>query len=225
MKWIRNLLKKKDKKNQSKESQHKVEIDDDGKVSMELSFNVNNSDLKIPIKTTADNLVRTYNNNLDPNSCDREPSVDEIKLPVKTPIYKMYGDNKDKELIFNAQEIARLNGYNYFVAPKDKYERLLKSTEEHEKANEILKLTAELNNKGIALEKENKIDEAITIYEENVKLKYPASHSYDRLMILYRKKQDIQNEKRIIELAIQIFSGKNATLVSKYEQRLKKLIS
>jgi hypothetical protein len=68
---------------------------------------------------------------------------------------------------------------------------------------------AELNNKGIQLEKDGDIQGAIQVYEENIRLEYPATHSYERLMVLYRKNKDVQNEKRVIEIAIKVFSNAN----------------
>ena len=76
-----------------------------------------------------------------------------------------------------------------------------------------------LNNEGIACEKAGKIDEAISIYEQNVgEDKYPATHAYDRLLVIYRRNKDYTNEKRIAELAAKIFGGQ-----PKYAERLAKI--
>lgn len=63
------------------------------------------------------------------------------------------------------------------------------------------------NNNGIALEKAGHIDAAIAEYEENIKGGYRALHSYNRLMILYRKRKDYDNEIRVIDYSIEVFSG------------------
>ena len=68
---------------------------------------------------------------------------------------------------------------------------------------------AELNNKGIEYEKEGRIEEAIRVYEENMLLGHPAKHSYERLMILYRKKKDYENELRVIQTAINVRMKEN----------------
>lgn len=69
---------------------------------------------------------------------------------------------------------------------------------------------AELNNTGMFLEKEGRIDEAIDVYEKNISGNcYPATHSFDRLMILYRKRKDYDNEIRVIQKAIKIFTKEN----------------
>lgn len=68
---------------------------------------------------------------------------------------------------------------------------------------------AALNNIGIAKEKAGDIDGAIKVYEDNVAHEYAATHSYDRLMVIYRKRKDYCNEIRIINKAIKVFSAEN----------------
>lgn len=60
-----------------------------------------------------------------------------------------------------------------------------------------------------SLEKEGMIDEAIAVYEKSILSKIPATVPYDRLMILYRKKKDYDNEIRIIKEAISVFMSEN----------------
>lgn len=86
-----------------------------------------------------------------------------------------------------------------------------------------LQLTASNNNKGIAFEKQGDIASAIAVYESNLKIGYPATHSYERLTILYHKAGDIENEKRVINIAIQVFTGINEEEVKKFQKRLMKL--
>ena len=75
------------------------------------------------------------------------------------------------------------------------------------------------NNQGIALEKRGDVDAAISIYEENIKPGcYPAMHSFDRLLILYRKNKDFKNELRVCKRAIIVFKK-----MDKYSERLKKI--
>lgn len=62
---------------------------------------------------------------------------------------------------------------------------------------------------GQSLEKEGMIDEAIAVYEKSILSKIPATVPYDRLMILYRKKKDYENEIRIIKEAISVFMAEN----------------
>lgn len=94
----------------------------------------------------------------------------------------------------------------------------IKAKREKEKeAERKLNECAEMNNRGMELEAEGRIDEAILIYEENISSGYPAAHSFDRLMILYRRTKDYKNEIRIIKKAIRIFAK-----YEKYIERLNK---
>lgn len=69
-----------------------------------------------------------------------------------------------------------------------------------------LQQCTERNNKGRAYEKEGEIASAIRIYEQNiVEGCYPAHHSFKRLMMLYRKAKDYENENRVIMRALEVF--------------------
>lgn len=95
---------------------------------------------------------------------------------------------------------------------KSRFERLQqKQEEEFEEASqrEIQNESSRLIKLGIDLEKEGMIDEAIAVYEKAIIPQLPATHPYDRLMILYRKKKDYINEIRIIKLAISVFMKEN----------------
>ncbi len=108
------------------------------------------------------------------------------------------------------------NGYISF--PKHRLDELKAKKNAYISRTEKLLKCAELNNKGIELEKQGKIVEAIAIYEENIKGDcYPAMHSFDRLLVLYRKSKDYENEKRVAEKAIYLFSD------NKYKERLQKI--
>lgn len=118
---------------------------------------------------------------------------------------------------FNQLMDFSMKGYKSVDIPEDeirKLDQLLKQREEEDKR---LFKTVELNNKGISYEKSGNIDKAIRCYEENILIGYRARHSFDRLMILYRKLKDYDNELRVIEKAIKIFKEQ------KYSDRLNKL--
>lgn len=74
---------------------------------------------------------------------------------------------------------------------------------------EMLNESSRLIKLGIDLEKEGMIDEAISVYEKAIIPQFPVIHPYNRLMILYRKKKDYDNEIRIIKIAIRIFMKEN----------------
>ena len=76
---------------------------------------------------------------------------------------------------------------------------------------------AETNNLGIQLEKEGRISEAISAYEENItEGAYLTRHPYDRLAVLYRRAKDYDNEIRVLTLAFE------RTGDEKYAERLHK---
>lgn len=83
--------------------------------------------------------------------------------------------------------------------------------------HELLRETARRNNEGIAFEKSGRIDKAIKVYEENIWHGHHARHSYNRLMIIYRKQKRYYDELRIAILANDI--------AGEYEQRILKIKS
>jgi tetratricopeptide (TPR) repeat protein len=91
------------------------------------------------------------------------------------------------------------------LIPLEELQEWEKKLSERKIFDDLLYSTALLNNKGIAYEKANKIDEAISCYEQNVSLGYPARHSYQRLMVLYRKVKNYHVELVVIEKAITLF--------------------
>jgi tetratricopeptide (TPR) repeat protein len=111
---------------------------------------------------------------------------------------------------------------------KDKLETI-------KKKNEIVQVKLEniasSNNSGIDLEKKGDIDGAIEIYEQNIKARGAATHAYDRLMILYRKRMDYLNEGRVIKIAIEVFSKENeirlqkALVKAKSESKKKEILN
>ena len=63
------------------------------------------------------------------------------------------------------------------------------------------------NIKGFKYEKEGKVDLAIKLYEKNIAENFEGNHPYDRLAIIYRKRKDYQNEVRVLNKAIDVFSN------------------
>lgn len=110
---------------------------------------------------------------------------------------------------------AAMQGVPTFTYPKDKWEKAVEERKRRDEYDSLLQRTAELNNHGIELEEKGDVAAAIKVYEENVALGYSARHAYDRLMVLYRKLEDKENEERIIKLAIEKFPDD-----TKYQKRL-----
>lgn len=105
----------------------------------------------------------------------------------------------------------------YIILPKYRLEEMENNRIARIEKDKQLANCAELNNKGVAYEKSGNIDAAIRAYEQNIASDspYPATYSFDRLMVLYRKKKDYKNEIRVIEKAIKIFPT-----MDKYKDRL-----
>ena len=82
----------------------------------------------------------------------------------------------------------------------------------------ILEECVSRNNRGIAFEKAGDIDAAVKLYEENIKPGcYPAMHSFDRLLVIYRRNGDYKNELRVCKRAVTVFKK-----IDKYKDRLDK---
>ena len=83
--------------------------------------------------------------------------------------------------------------------PKNVFDREISREYNHEQNTQLLK--------GKALEKENKIEEAIKLYEENVEKNYTFNHPYKRLAMIYRKQRRIDDEIRVLKKAIWVFEN------------------
>jgi len=95
------------------------------------------------------------------------------------------------------------------------YEKLLKDPNSSLKliekyGNRISKIENNLLNrnlKGRELEKECKIDEAIELYEKNIKEEFDGNYPYERLAIIYSKKGSLEDEIRVLERAVWVFEN------------------
>jgi hypothetical protein len=198
-------------------------------MNFHYSINTNVGDITFSVNMTEEEMIRKCEQQLvnesNPDSCEREPNSDEIKLHIDDYDKKLrfgctlaFGANEAGSRISTSFIDAKVNGFHYFVISKSDFEHVSQKHNEHVERERRLSKTVELNFKGKDFEKEGKIDEAIQCYEENVKLGYPAMMSYDRLLILYRKKKDYENEKRICLLTIDMCEKEN-------ERRLKHILS
>lgn len=107
--------------------------------------------------------------------------------------------------------------------------REILKAKEREKREMRDKLLLDRNLKGIDLEKEGKIDESIKLYEANIADNSEGNHPYDRLSIIYRKRNQIDDEIRVLEKGIWVFKnivheGRQDRLpkLRKFEVRLNK---
>jgi tetratricopeptide (TPR) repeat protein len=87
----------------------------------------------------------------------------------------------------------------------------------------------ERNLRGIELEKSGRVDEAILMYEANLRDNFEGNHPYDRLATIYRKRNEIDEEIRVLEKAIWVFQnvvdkwrGDRPPKLAKFSKRLAK---
>lgn len=85
----------------------------------------------------------------------------------------------------------------------------------------------ERNLKGIELENAGQVDKAIDLYEANAKENFEGDHPYERLAIIYRKRNQIDDEIRVLEKAIWVFEnivfkdrGDRLPKLEKFKKRL-----
>jgi tetratricopeptide (TPR) repeat protein len=89
----------------------------------------------------------------------------------------------------------------------------------------------ERNLKGIDLEKQGKLEEAIRLYEQNINENFIGSHPYMRLAIIYRKRKQPLDEIRVLKKAIWVFENivyyprsDRLPKLKKFKERLNKII-
>jgi len=110
-----------------------------------------------------------------------------------------------------------------FRGEEDEYERLRRKTygENAYRQEKNFEKQVERNLVGIELEKKEKIEEAIKLYEQNIKEGFIGSHPYNRLAIIYRKRGQLDEEIRVLERAVLIFKEGGSKL-EKFKNRLEK---
>lgn len=113
------------------------------------------------------------------------------------------------------------NREGYICMSKSKLDGIKARHSNYSQKMSLLNKTTELNNQGRDQEKTGNIIGAIDSYEKCIALGYDAYFAYDRLMILYRKIKDYENEERIAMKALSMFNG--TSLYDKYKQRLEKV--
>ena len=106
--------------------------------------------------------------------------------------------------------------------PDATIERLERKLTKQKEAENRLNNCVDRNNRGSELERAGEIERAIALYEENISDGYPATHSFDRLLVIYRRNKDYKNERRVIKRACSIFKSHDG-LHAKYVARLDKV--
>ncbi|MDR1004599.1 MAG: hypothetical protein LBL97_06310 [Prevotellaceae bacterium] len=127
-----------------------------------------------------------------------------------------------KNIFWKTQE-ALDKGLTYIDIPLDTLQRIYKKYKDYQSLVDEQDRCAELNNFGMAAERVGNIEDAIRIYEKNIILtRVFATHSFDRLLVIYRRMEDYVNEKRVCKAAISKFGKKTQykQLAEKYRKRL-----
>lgn len=145
----------------------------------------------------------------------------EVQITIDR-LMKKYFSVMPEDMFFSLSK-RQLNGENKIRFSQfyiDKLEeRLAIIKAEKKKLNQC----AARNDKGKEYEKAGKIKQAIATYEKNIEGNcYPACHAFDRLMIIYRKQKEYDNEIRVIERAVDILCPLYPDLRDKYQKRLEK---
>lgn len=193
------------------------------KKKYEYKVKINNDDYVFDITDKIERYDEIEKLRANKNSCRETPKSDEVMIShdeldtyssvIPTDVFiKSVNDSGD--------------GYNNIVIKKSVLEKMKRDKDKQDRFNEIISKTAELNNKGIALEKEGNINEAIKIYNECVQLGHNASHAYERLMVLYRKTGEYEREKEIVQKAIDMFKDNphRKKYIEKWTKRLDRLV-
>jgi len=139
-----------------------------------------------------------------------------VRKSKATSYFAFMSDNE-----YDAYERAVINGTDATFFTNSMITHLESKATEYRENTDALNKAAQLNNKGICLEKSGKIEKAISVYEENIKSGYSATHSFDRLVILYRKLKRYGDEERLLYNAIKVFKEKSTNM--DYQDRVNKL--
>ena len=191
-------------------------VDGKGNLTGSYTININGRSITYNINSTVEKLEEKEKISNNPDSVKREPKEDEMILPTK---FKLDLLIHFPRVCFNEMQDSILEGHNHFIIKISHFHEGMIKFKKYRQHVDLLVKTSNLNIRGKEFEREGFIDEAISVYEENIILGYPASHSFDRLMILYSKKKDYINEKRTIERALEIYPNDD-----KYKKRLEKLV-
>lgn len=194
---------KKRSKNIKKQGDNKDTLD------IPISMSVGATNVSANIRLNLDYVEEFSKNRDNPNSCEDVPNTNEIILKC-VDITAKHGIYLGEDIL-NKVKRTSLKGYNCVVIPKDRWIYACEKVEEQIAQEKLMGMTVSQNMNGQELEKSGDILGAIELYEKNVALRYPAIHAYQRLMVLYHKQKDYENEKRIIEIAIEVFDKDNQT--------------
>ena len=150
------------------------------------------------------------------------PSASGMKTIIISSFFKKYASVLTPQLLSDITH-ATLQGVKKAQISMATLSELDVRLAERKAEQQRLARCAKMNNRGREFEKQGKIRQAIKVYEANIEEGcYPACHSFDRLMVIYRKAKDYENEIRVIERALAVICPRYPDLYSKYQERLLK---
>ena len=128
-----------------------------------------------------------------------------------------------------------MNLFKKFFSKKSSEKNLNESTtdfESHITSDSYFSNQVDRNLKGKEYEQKGELELAITEYEANLKEGFEGSHPYNRLAIIYRKNKDYDNEIRVLNRAIDIYTELSKTSLRedvdpkllKFKERLEKAV-
>lgn len=107
-----------------------VDISENGNISAAVSISVNGVELNIPFTTSQAEIDQRQRNKDNPNSCEREPAEDELKIPVivfrETCLMAPHINSELRERLFRMNIRARKTGYNNVIVSKADYDECMK---------------------------------------------------------------------------------------------------
>lgn len=109
---------------------------------------------------------------------------------------------------------------------------IIQEKSENQESDNYFSNQVDRNLKGKDYENKGEIEFAIKEYEENLKEKFEGSHPYNRLAIIYRKNKDYDNEIRVLNSAIEIYTKLSVSSpredvdpkLKKFKERLEKAL-
>lgn len=121
--------------------------------------------------------------------------------------YKRISSEFEKQRYNTKEEARQLK--KFFENPQYEPNPVEEIRLHNRRLGEILDIMVNRNNKGIELEKKGDIENAIKLYEQNVADEFFGTYPYDRLAIIYRKRNRFDDEIRILKRKISIFEKIN----------------
>ncbi|MFL0266780.1 hypothetical protein [Candidatus Clostridium radicumherbarum] len=111
--------------------------------------------------------------------------------------------NKAKDYLEKARNITENQLVKALENDINKIENA--GNDEVEVEDNIFKMQKERNIRAEELEKQGDVKGAIKLYEENIKEGFPGILPYDKLLVIYKKEKNYDEELRIINRAIEVF--------------------